>query len=122
MQEEKTMPLVDDFCKVLEKSGKTNVANQIRQRTEVFTLRNETGMPLDKCMKALELCENVNDAKEFLCLTNTAVARYKVVDGKRVAFTDEDYLNLIRKNNYMSQQENQTCPCANSAHNSRKKR
>lgn len=31
MQEEKNMPTIDDFCKVLEKSGKTKASNHIRE-------------------------------------------------------------------------------------------
>lgn len=68
-------------------------------KINIVTLHNETGIPLNTCKKALELCKNYDEAKEFLHLTHTAVARYKIVNGKKIMFTDEDYLNLIRKTN-----------------------
>lgn len=40
MQEEKNMPTIDDFCKLLEKSGKTKVSDQIRQNIAASRLLN----------------------------------------------------------------------------------
>lgn len=40
MQEEKNMSTVDDFCKALEKSGKTKASNHIRQSVVASRLLN----------------------------------------------------------------------------------
>ena len=40
MKEEKNMPTVDDFCKALEKSGKTKASNHIRQSIVASRLLN----------------------------------------------------------------------------------
>ena len=40
MQEEKNMPTVDEFCKALEKSGKTKVSDQISQSMAASRLLN----------------------------------------------------------------------------------
>ena len=40
MQEEKNMPTVNDFCKALEKSGKTKASNHIRQSIVASRLLN----------------------------------------------------------------------------------
>lgn len=40
MQEEKNIPTIDDFCKLLEKSGKTKESNYIRQNVTASRLLN----------------------------------------------------------------------------------
>lgn len=40
MQEEKSMPTLDDLCKALEKAGKTKLSDQIRQSMTASRLLN----------------------------------------------------------------------------------
>lgn len=66
--------------------------------SEVKQLANETIGSIKESKKALELCEDYDVAKEFICLCHTAVCRYKIVDGNKVRFTEKDYIELAKKN------------------------
>jgi translation elongation factor EF-Ts len=62
-------------------------------------LRERTGRSLNDCNKALELCNNdINVAYEYLRLREQALARYKIVNGKKIPWQTEDYLEAAKKN------------------------
>lgn len=64
---------------------------------KVLELRELTNIGLIDCKKALELCdENVAIAKIYLETVSQAVARYKIVDGKPVTWTNADYVEAAR--------------------------
>ena len=61
-------------------------------------LRERTGCSLNDCKKALALCENIDIAYEYLRLKGQALARYKMVAGKKIPWQDKDYLEAAKKN------------------------
>lgn len=61
-------------------------------------LRERTGCSLNDCKKALELCNDMNVAYEYLRLRGQALARYKIVNGKKIPWQTEDYLEAAKKN------------------------
>lgn len=65
---------------------------------DVRRLKEDINCPLSVCQKALKICEGDYElAKEFIRLKYTGVYRCKIVDGQRVPFKDQDYLELARK-------------------------
>lgn len=65
---------------------------------DVVRMKNEINCPLSVCQKALKICDgNYELAKEFIRLKYLGVYRTKLVNGERVAFNDNDYLNLAKK-------------------------
>lgn len=66
--------------------------------SEIAQLREETGVSVSEAAKALDLCEEYDIAKEYLRLRYTAIARYKVIEGKKIPFEIADYINLAKKN------------------------
>lgn len=65
--------------------------------SEIKQLASETTGSMKEAKDALLLCEDYDIAKEFISLRNTAVCRYKIVDGDKVRFTENDYIELARK-------------------------
>ena len=61
-------------------------------------LKERTGCSLSDCKKALELCNDMNVAYEYLRLRGQALARYKIVNGKKIPWQTEDYLEAAKKN------------------------
>ena len=60
--------------------------------TKVLKL-NSMGFGLQESKIALEKCNNdVNSAKNYLLLKGDAVCRYKIVRGKKIRWTDEDFI------------------------------
>lgn len=59
-------------------------------------LRNETGVGIYEANRALNLCGDVEIAKEFLKLYSQAVARYKIINNKKIAYEIEDYVELAK--------------------------
>lgn len=57
-------------------------------------LSNETGVSLSEAKKALSICTDYVIAKEYLRLKYDGVARYKIIDGRRITFSDNDYAVL----------------------------
>lgn len=67
------------------------------QRQLVYCLKYETGAGIRDCKMALEKCDyNYNTAYKYLRLISDGVARWKIVDGQRVKWTDEDYIKCAR--------------------------
>lgn len=65
---------------------------------DVRRLKEDINCPLSVCQKALKICEGDYDlAKEFIRLKYAGVYRCKIVNGERVPFNDQDYLELARK-------------------------
>lgn len=65
---------------------------------EVVRMKNEINCPLGVCQKALKICDGDYElAKRFIDLKYRGVYRTKLVNGERVAFNDNDYLNLAKK-------------------------
>lgn len=65
---------------------------------EVVRMKNEINCPLGVCQKALKICDGDYElAKEFIRLKYMGVCRTKMVNGERVMFNDNDYLNLAKK-------------------------
>ena len=63
----------------------------------VYCLKYETGAGIRDCKMALEKCDyNYNIAYKYLRLISDGVARWKIVDGQRVKWTDEDYIKCAR--------------------------
>lgn len=61
-------------------------------------LKEDINCPLIVAKKALELCDdNYDVAKEFIRYKYSGVARYKIVNGKKVPFADEDYVAWAKK-------------------------
>lgn len=66
-------------------------------------LRNRTGCSLPDCKHALILCgDKIGVAYTYLKLKNSAVARWKIIDGKKIAWSDFDYV-MEAKRQYFSQ-------------------
>lgn len=65
---------------------------------ELSQLRAETGASIADIAKALNLCRSYDVAKEYIKLKSTAVARYKVIDGKKLPLDTTDYIKLAREN------------------------
>lgn len=61
-------------------------------------LKERTGCSLNDCKKALEFCNDMNVAYEYLRLRGQALARYKIVNGKKIPWQTEDYLEAAKKN------------------------
>lgn len=85
----------------LTDSGKRKLEDYINdlQRQLVYCLKYETGAGIRDCKIALEKCNyNYNTAYKYLRLISDGVARWKIVDGQRVKWTDEDYIKCARGN------------------------
>lgn len=57
-------------------------------------LSNETGVSMPEAKEALSLCTDYAVAKEYVRLKYNGVARYKIIGGQRIAFSDNDYVTL----------------------------
>lgn len=57
-------------------------------------LSNETGVSVSEAKGVLSLCTDYAVAKEYLRLKYDGVARYKIIGGQRIAFSDNDYVIL----------------------------
>ncbi len=67
------------------------------QMNPVKELRKMTGMDMKACRQAFITCgQDINLAYEYLKLKSQAVIRYKNVDGRKVPYTDSDYLALAK--------------------------
>ncbi len=65
---------------------------KIKHLTEI------TGCGFYNCRKALELFEgNEKTAYEYLKLKSQPVVRYKIVNGKRIFWTNQDYINKAKE-------------------------
>ena len=60
-------------------------------------LREETGCSIIDCKKALDVCDSYEMAYEYLRLKSQAVCRYKITNGKKEKWTDEDYIEKARQ-------------------------
>ena len=61
-------------------------------------LARDTGSYLTFCSKALPLCGGDYDvAYTYLEMKNSAVARYKNIDGHKVLWTDSDYIAAAKE-------------------------
>lgn len=70
----------------------TNLQHQL-----VYCLKYESGAGIRDCKMALEKCDyNYNTAYKYLRLISDGVARWKIVDGQRIKWTDEDYIKCAR--------------------------
>lgn len=64
----------------------------------IKNLRNEVGVGIYEASEALNLCKDYEVAKEFLRLYGLTVSRYKIVDGQKILYTKEDYIELAKRN------------------------
>lgn len=62
-------------------------------------LRNR-GYGLNRAVNALNRCGTVRSALTYLIMYGDATARYKLVDGNRVPWTHDDYVQYAIKNPY----------------------
>ena len=61
-------------------------------------LREKTGCGIEECKKAIGKCDNdINTAYEYLRIKGMAVARYKIVNGEKVKFNDDDMIQLAKE-------------------------
>lgn len=65
--------------------------------TIIKTLRDETGININKIKQALDFCGNEDLTKIFLKLKYSVVVRYKIINGEKVRFSDNDYLLLAKE-------------------------
>lgn len=64
----------------------------------ISKLARDTGCSLSACNKALTLCNGDYDVSyTYLEMKNSAVARYKNIDGHRVHWTDFDYIEAAKE-------------------------
>lgn len=67
-------------------------AEQIRE------VHNRTGCGICTAEKTLTLCgDDVNVAVEFIRLRGQAVARYKIISGKKIPWNNDDYLKEAKR-------------------------
>ena len=65
---------------------------------KVKQLRDKTGDGMMRCNKALIKADgDINVAQEYLRLTMQALYRAKIVNGERVRWNDDDYLEEARR-------------------------
>lgn len=61
-------------------------------------LKTSSGCGIAECKKALMLCNNREGvAFEYLRLKSSAVRRRKMVDGKLVSWSDDDYVSEAKR-------------------------
>lgn len=65
--------------------------------TIIKTLRDEIGININKIKQALDFCGNEDLTKIFLKLKYSGVVRYKIINGEKVRFSDNDYLLLAKE-------------------------
>ena len=65
--------------------------------TIIKTLRDEIGININKIKQALDFCGNEDLTKIFLKLKYSGVVRYKIINGEKVRFSDDDYLLLAKE-------------------------
>lgn len=65
--------------------------------TIIKRLRDETGININKIKQALDFCGNEDLTKIFLKLKYSSVVRYKIINGEKVRFSDNDYLLLAKE-------------------------
>ena len=64
----------------------------------ISKLARDTGCSLSVCNKALTLCDGDYDVSyTYLEMKNSAVARYKNIDGHKVPWTDSDYIAAAKE-------------------------
>ena len=64
----------------------------------VKRLKEQSGCSLVDCKKALEVCEGLEGvAYEYLKLKSCAVARYRIVNFKKVPWKDKDYVEEAKR-------------------------
>lgn len=65
---------------------------------DVIKLQTLTGAGRYDCKKALAKCNNdINVAYYYLRIISDCVCRHKIVNGKKVLWTDEDYINCAKE-------------------------
>ena len=64
---------------------------------EIKQLSKETSVSILEAKHALKVCKNYDIAKEYLHQKHTAVARYKIINGKKMKLTDNDYIELANQ-------------------------
>lgn len=65
--------------------------------TIIKRLKDEIGININKIKQALDFCGNEDLTKIFLKLKYSGVVRYKIINGEKVRFSDNDYLLLAKE-------------------------
>lgn len=59
-------------------------------------LREATGCSITECKNALAICDSYEMAYEYLRLKSQAVARYKIENGVKRRWNENDYLEAAK--------------------------
>jgi len=62
------------------------------KRDDVLKLRELSGFGLMDCKTALQKCSSIEAANQYLQIKGLAVRCYKFIDGERIDFSDNDYI------------------------------
>lgn len=65
--------------------------------TMLERLRAETGCEISECEQALEICGSYDVAYEYLRLKSQAVCRYKYINGKKIRWAENDYIERAKQ-------------------------
>jgi hypothetical protein len=66
-------------------------------KEDIKLLREKIGCGMEQARIALEKCNSIDSAYYYLKIKSLAVARYKIVNGKRILWGDEDFIAEANK-------------------------
>lgn len=64
---------------------------------DIKSLREQIGCGITDAKKAIDLCDDKEIALEFLRLKGQALARYNIINGKKIRWNDMDYYKEAKK-------------------------
>jgi len=64
---------------------------------DIMRLKDNTGETYAACKRALAICNGYASAYEYLRIRHIAVASYKIINGKKVSWEEQDYINYANK-------------------------